>query len=99
LIDKIAFLSFGLMLAACVPEPFVQQPAAEGTTANGETVYAFTLTRTSALGVVPVSDKAISARANGLCPSGYRELSRYGEAQRRISGVIYTDVTVRIVCS
>ena len=91
-------LAIGLMGAACVPEPLVERPAAKGQTPSGETVFSFTLTRTSGFGVVPVSEKAIATRANSLCPTGYRELSRYGEAERRISGVIYTDVTVRIVC-
>jgi len=49
--------------------------------------------------VTPVSNNAIAARANGLCPAGYSEVSRYGSAERRISGVIYTDVTVHIVCT
>lgn len=88
----------GLSLTACVPEPFVEHPAAETTAATGEKILVFTLTRASALGVVPVSERSIAERANELCPAGYRELSRYGQAERRISGVIYTDVTVRVVC-
>jgi hypothetical protein len=88
----------GVATAACVPAPFAERPPAKGVSPSGETTYGFTLTRASAVGVVPVSNEAIAARANGLCPSGYRELSRHGQTERRISGVIYTDVTVRIAC-
>jgi hypothetical protein len=94
----LAALALGFVASACVPQPFDDRPAAKGQTAAGETIYAFTLTRTSALGVVPVSESAIAARANRLCTNGYRELSRYSEATRRISAIIYTDVTVRIAC-
>lgn len=95
----LGLVMLGLFVGACTADPFAPRPAAQGVTASGETTYVFTLTRSNALGVTPVSNKAIAARAGGLCPAGYREVSRFGSAERRISGVIYTDVTVRIVCS
>lgn len=87
-----------VVAAGCVPAPLENRPAAQGVTETGDTTYAFTLTRANALGITPVSEQAIESRALSLCPAGYRELTRHGSAERRISGVIYTDVTVRIVC-
>ena len=89
----------GLMVGACTADPFAPRPTVHGVSATGQTTYAFALTRSNALGVTPVSNNAIAVRANGLCPAGYREVSRYGSAERRISGIIYTDVTVHIVCT
>ena len=87
-------------LAACdtAPQATPRAPVVVGQTSSGQDLLRFRLTRTSALGVTPVSNAAIAARAAQICPGGYRELSRTGEATRRISGVIYTDVDVTIVC-
>lgn len=96
---KVLIVLVAVFLGACAPGALEQRPAAEGTTASGETVFSFTLTRANAFGITPVSERAIAARSRALCPGGWREISRYGQAERRISGIIYTDVTVRIVCT
>lgn len=69
-----------------------------GETSDGNVLYRFQLTNSNALGVTPVSNRAIAERATEICPGGYEELGRSGEATRRISGVIYTDVIVTILC-
>jgi len=87
-------------LAACtqLPQPASRAPVEVGQTTGGKPILRFQLTRSSALGLVPVSDQAIAARAAQICPDGYTQLARSGAATRRISGVIYTDVKVTIAC-
>ena len=88
-------------LAACsqAPQATPRAPVVLGQVGDDQDVLRFRITRSSALGVVPVSNDAINARALQLCPEGYTEIARRGEATRRISGVFYTDVDVTIVCS
>lgn len=81
-----------LALTACATEP--QTPPL----AEGEVLREFTITRSNAFGVSPVSVAAIEARAAEVCPGGYRILDVYGQAERRISGVVYTDVDVALAC-
>lgn len=85
-----------MMLVGCTTQPRQAQPVAK--TADGQIVQRFTLTRANALGITPISNAAITARAAEVCPNGYREVSRRAQADRRISGVIYTDVTVDLIC-
>lgn len=88
-------------LAACEaapPQLPPREPVRVGETTDGRTLYTFRLTRSNALGVTPVSDAAIVARAQEICPNGFEELAREGQAERRISGVIYTDVEVTVLC-
>ena len=88
-------------LAACQQGDLTaaKPPQVIGETDSGQTVYEFRITRSNALGVTPVSNAAIVQRATEICPGGYQELSRRGEATRRISGVVYTDVDVTIICT
>ena len=90
-----------LPLAACTDLPVAEGPPARivGETVDARPVYQFRVTRSSALGVAPVSNAAIVARAREVCPGGYTEVARGGEVTRRISGVIYTDVYVSVVCT
>ena len=88
-------------LAACEagpPQLSAREPVKVGVANDGSMLYTFRLTRSNALGVTPVSNAAIAARAQEICPNGYEELARKGQAERRISGVIYTDVEVTILC-
>jgi hypothetical protein len=87
---KIAFCSAVLLAGCATPQPPALAP--------GEVYREFTITRSNALGVTPVSTAAIAARAAEVCPTGYRILDLRGEASRRISGVIYTDVDVALAC-
>ena len=89
------------LLTGCQAEDLSQPrpPQVVGETDTGETVYRFRITRSNALGVTPVSGAAIAQRAQQICPGGYEELARSGEATRRVSGVIYTDVDVTIICA
>jgi hypothetical protein len=73
-------------------------PQVVGTTATGAPIYRVRVTTSNALGVTPVSESSLRARAEGICPGGYRELSRSGAAERRISGVVYVDVELEITC-
>ncbi len=88
-----------MTLGACEAGPQQAKPVATVQTATGAQIKVFRITRSNALGVTPVSQRAITARALEICPDGYREVSRRAEAERRISGVIYTDVTVGIFCT
>ena len=74
------------------------EQAAPFQVAPGETLREFTITRSNAFGVTPIPQSAINARAAELCPQGYRILEQYGEANRRISGIVYTDVDVTLAC-
>lgn len=90
--------ALALSLAACGDLPPPASPEVVGQTAQGAPVYGFRVTSANALGWTPISEGEIAARAGGICPGGYREVGRSAEATRRISGVFYVDVDVRIVC-
>lgn len=67
--------------------------------ASGGKVQSFKLTATSAFGVQTVPSGEITARAAEVCPKGYTSLDRGPQVTRRLSGVFYTDVTVRVTCA
>ncbi|MBD3663340.1 hypothetical protein [Sulfitobacter aestuariivivens] len=92
-------LCAGLVACGDLPQTSDRAPREIGQTETGKPVYQFRLTRSNALGITPVSSGAIAARALEICPTGYREIGRTGEVTRRISGVIYTDVDVTIICA
>ncbi len=85
-------------LAGCDATLTPERGVLLGQTAGGENIYRFTVSRSNGFGVSPVSERAIAAQAAAICPAGYRYLSSFAEATQRISGIIYTDVTVTIAC-
>lgn len=87
-----------LGLGACVPEAPAPGPRVTGAASDGQPVYQIRVTSSNALGLTPVSERAIAARASAVCPGGYTEVGRRTQASRRISGVFYLDVDVRIRC-
>ena len=98
---KFAPLALFLLLPACAELPAATPRPAEivGETATGQPVYRFRLSRSNALGISPVSDRAVQERALQICPRGYAELARQGSVERRISGVFYTDVYSTVICA
>jgi hypothetical protein len=98
---RIFALCLGLAsLAACdtVPQTFPRDAVDFGRTENGQQLLRFKLSRANAFGTSPVSNAAIAERAQQICPQGYRELARTGDAYRGVSGIVYTDVEVTILC-
>ncbi|NNE53127.1 MAG: hypothetical protein HKN30_12085 [Sulfitobacter sp.] len=87
-----------LTVAACTELPPPPPPDVVGVTPAGARIYQFRVTSSNALGWTPISEEAIASRAGGICPGGYREVGRSGEATRRISGVFYVDIDVQIAC-
>tara|TARA_R110002094_G_scaffold217568_2_gene188726 strand:+ start:4164 stop:4457 length:294 start_codon:yes stop_codon:yes gene_type:complete len=85
-------------LGVCVPQEPAPAPQIVGEPSSGQPVYQFRVTSSNALGLTRVSEGRILARAQGICPGGHVELARRTQASRRISGVFYFDVDVRIAC-
>jgi hypothetical protein len=85
-------------LSACAPVPGANDVARVGETGAGRPVYSVEATSASAFGWPPFPQSTVDAKARGTCPGGYVELAREVDAQRRISGVFYIDVTMRFVC-
>lgn len=94
-------LVFALLitLPGCAAMVFSEEARVLGRTADGRLIAQFTVTRASAFGIPPVPNTDIATRASAICPRGYTEANRSGEITRRISGVIYTDIDVTVICN
>lgn len=94
-------LIFALLLAlpGCAAMIFSEEARVLGKTDDGRIIAQFTVTRASAIGIPPTPNTDIARRASAICPRGYVETGRSGEITRRISGVIYTDIDVTVVCN
>ena len=97
---RTASIPFALLcLGACTLPPTQPREARlVGQTDTGRTLHTFQITRANPYGLSPVPETAITTRARQICTKGYEGLERRGDAERRISGIIYTDVEVTILC-
>ena len=86
-------------LATCaLPAPQPREARVIGQTDTGRTLHTFQITRANPYGLSPIPETAVTTRAQQICTKGYEELERRGDVERRISGIIYTDVEVTILC-